>query len=227
MCTHFRGSGRRAGYPAADEQDRLRVPRPGQPVGRHGPRARRVLPRRRSRVRRRRRRPGRAHHTPCVGGPRGGAEPDREQPAGPPRRLDRLPRGHQGALVPAGGRHPGARLRGRPLDGAVLRPRRCRRPRPRRRRPPGPDPRPEDAGLGRGTRGPHGRDHRSRRGKPPLPGRGGVGPRHLWRREPQLARPGRRQRRATGRRGGPRHREAPGREARHRAPGLGCRTLAP
>ena len=123
-------------------------------------------------------------------------------------------------------RHPGPRLRRRPLDGPVLGARRRRRARPRRRRAPRPHPRRADAGVRRRPRGPHGRDHRPRRRA--AAGAGGAvrGPRRLRRREPELAGPGRGLRRATRGRGVARDREGARRQARHRAARVGRRPLA-
>ena len=71
---------------------------------------------------------------------------------------------------------PRAGLRGRPLDGPVLGPRRRRRPRPRRRGPAGPRARPADAGVGRRARGRDGRPHRPRRRPAPGARRAGRPP---------------------------------------------------
>ena len=184
-----------------DDQDRLRLPRPGQPVRRHGPPPRRELARGRCRLRRRRRRAGRADHAARLGGSRGGPQPDRERAAGAARGVHRLPRSRPRPVGGARGRHPGARVRGRPLDGPVHGPRRRRCPRPGRRHPARPHPRPAHAGVRDRARGSHGRPDRPRRREAPGARRAGIGPRDLRGREPQLAGPGRDVRRAGGRGG--------------------------
>ena len=159
-------------------------------------------------------------------GPEEELEPDRERPAGAARRLDRLSRGRPRALGRARRRHPGARLRRRPLDGPVHGARRRRRPRPRRRRPPRARARPADAGVRcRAARAAWPRSSasttrgsRSSSRRRPAHGIFGVANRNS---PGQVVVSGER----AGRRGRARHREGPRRQARDRAAGLRRRPL--
>ena len=200
---------------------RLRVPRPGLAVGRHGPGARRRLAGRRGRLRRGRRRARRADQPPRLGRSGRGARPDRERPAGAARR----PRSPTSRRV---------RERGPPL-GIEAR---------RRRSPPATrwastrrSSRPGSISLADGLRLVRERGRLMQASGAGRDGamaaiiglddaraagarRAGVGPRHLRRREPQRPGPGRRVRRARRDRGGRRDREGARRPQGDRAAGL-------
>ena len=208
-----------------DDHGRLRLPRPGVPVRRHGPAAGCRQPGRGRRLRGGR--PGDGWHDQPAGlGRTGrGPRPDRERPAGPADHLDRLPRGTARALGrrrsrPAAGVPRGA------LDGPVQRDGRGRHDRARRRGPTRPRTRPADAGVGGRPRGPDGRDHRSRRRPAAGAHRPGRRPRGLRPGQSQLARAGRRLGRAAGGRGGCRAGQGARGQAGDPPPGVGRGALA-
>ncbi len=217
--------GLRAGYAPDDAQVCLRVPGPGVAVGRHGSGSRRAFARRRGGVHRGRFRPAGADQPAGLGRTGRRSRPDRERAAGTPRDLNRLSRRRPRALGRSGHGDPAAVVRGRSLDGPVLRARRGGCHLARRRLAARPRAGAPHAGLGFGAGWGDGRDHRPRRRPSPRARRCGRRARDVRRRQPQRPGPSRRFRRARGdrRRGG--DREGAGSAEGDRAARLGRRAL--
>ena len=209
-----------------DDHGRVRLPRPGVPVGRHGPRPRRRRARPRAAVF--------AAADAALGESISTLAWD-----GPAEELDRTENA-QPALLAASIAYHAALHERWDATGQVPEPAfiaghsmgqysamvAARGARARRRGPSRPPAWSADAGLRGRSRGTDGRDHRPRRRSPAGARRRGRGPRRLRGRQPQLAGPGRGIGRANGRRGRAGPRPGAGSETSDRAARLRGRPFA-